>query len=63
MVQYWSGVPEALVPVHVAGSGALTAVTAIVWQLGWRHAGGTATATGSPAGDAEYNSHSARVTA
>ncbi|MFC3850829.1 heme A synthase [Corynebacterium hansenii] len=53
MVQYWTGVPEALVPVHVAGSGALTAVTAIVWQLGWRRAGGTATVTGSPAGDAE----------
>lgn len=55
MIQYWNGVPEVLVPVHVAGSVALTAVTAIVWQLGWRHAGGTATATGSPAGDAEYN--------
>ncbi len=63
MVQYWAGVPEALVPVHVAGSGALTAVTAIVWQLGWRHAGGTATATGSPAGDAEHNSATAKVTA
>lgn len=63
MVQYWAGVPEALVPVHVAGSVALTAVTAVLWQLGWRHAGGTATAAGSPAGDAEHNSAKAKVAA
>lgn len=54
MVQYWTSVPEELVPVHVAGSVAVTALTAIIWQLGWRHSGGTATATGSVAGDAEY---------
>ena len=63
MIQYWNGVPEVLVPVHVAGSVALTGVTAIVWQLGWRHAGGAATATGSPAGDAEHNTVAAKVAA
>ncbi|MEJ5919813.1 MULTISPECIES: COX15/CtaA family protein [unclassified Corynebacterium] len=54
MVQYWSGVPEALVPVHVAGSGIVTGLTAILYQMGRRYVGGNAIVTGSPAGDAEY---------
>lgn len=56
MVQYWSGVPESLVPVHVAGSGICTALTAILFQLGYRYVGGSATVTGSLAGDAEIAS-------
>ncbi len=54
MVQYWSGVPESLVPVHVAGSGICTALTAVLFQLGYRYVGGSATKTGSLAGDAEF---------
>lgn len=54
MIQYWAGVPTWTVPVHVGLSGALTAVTAILWQMGWRHTGGSASLVGSPAGDAEY---------
>lgn len=53
MIQYWTGVPEALVPVHVAGSGICVALTAIVFQLGFRRIGGTAIVTGSPRGDRE----------
>lgn len=52
MIQYWSGVPEALVPVHVAGSGICTALTAVLFQLGYRLVGGQATVTGSLVGDA-----------
>ena len=52
--QYWTGVPEWTVPFHVGLSGALTAVTAILWQMGWRHTGGSAALVGSPAGDAEF---------
>lgn len=52
MVQYWSGVPEGLVPVHVAGSGICTALTAVLFQLGYRLVGGQATVTGSLVGDA-----------
>lgn len=52
MVQYWSGVPEALVPVHVAGSGICTALTAVLFQYGYRLVGGQATVTGSLVGDA-----------
>lgn len=52
MVQYWSGVPEALVPVHVTGSGICTVLTALLFQLGYRTVGGTATVTGSLEGDA-----------
>lgn len=53
MVQYWTGVPEALVPVHVAGSGICVALTALVFQHGYRRIGGSAVVTGSPLGDRE----------
>ncbi|WP_448850796.1 COX15/CtaA family protein [Corynebacterium sp. 335C] len=53
MTQYWTGVPEVLVPFHVAGSSVVVALTAIVFQMGRRRLGGAATATGSPAGDSE----------
>lgn len=52
MIQYWSGVPEALVPVHVAGSGICTALTAVLFQHGYRTVGGSAEVTGSLEGDA-----------
>ncbi|WP_245803277.1 COX15/CtaA family protein [Corynebacterium sphenisci] len=54
MIQYWNDVPEALVPVHVAGSGIVTGLTAVLFALGLRRIGGAATVTGSTAGDAEH---------
>lgn len=59
MIQYWTGVPEALVPVHVAGSGICTALTAILYQMGSRRVGGHAIHSGSPQGDAETATESA----
>ncbi len=53
MTQYWTGVPEVLVPFHVGGSSVVVALTAIIFQLGRRRLGGTARATGSPKGDSE----------
>lgn len=54
MTQHLNGVPEFLVPVHVAGSGAVVAFMGVLWQRGVILAGGSATVTGSPEGDAEY---------
>ncbi len=54
MIQYWTGVPEVLVPVHVGGSALVTGFTALLYQHGLRRKGGQATITGSTAGDTEY---------
>ena len=34
-VQFFTGVPEALVALHVAGAGACTAATAALWASMW----------------------------
>lgn len=63
MIQYWTGVPAVLVPVHVAGSGAITAMMGLLFQWGYRYTGGQSTLTGSPLGDAALAERKAEVKA
>lgn len=53
IIQYWLGVPEWTVPVHVLGSGLTTLVTGLLWAQRQRLLGGDATHTGSPSADAK----------
>nr|WP_255549508.1 COX15/CtaA family protein [Corynebacterium sp. TAE3-ERU12] len=51
MVQYWTGTPAALVPVHIAGSGAVTGLAGMLYAFGRDRVGGTATNYGSLAAE------------
>ncbi|HIW96163.1 MAG TPA: COX15/CtaA family protein [Candidatus Corynebacterium gallistercoris] len=51
IMQYWLGVPRWSVPMHVIGSGVVTAATGFLWALKNRYQGGDAVLTGSPEGD------------
>lgn len=53
IVQYWLGVPEWTVPVHVLGSGLTTLVTGLLWAQRKRLLGGDASHTGSLFADAK----------
>lgn len=57
VVQWWLGVPRWTVPIHVIGSGIVTASTGWLWALRERRIGGSATTTGSLAADARREDH------
>ncbi|GAB2926666.1 heme A synthase [Rhodococcus aerolatus] len=52
LVQYYTGVPEVLVAVHVAGAGAVTAALAAVWAATTTQVGALASAATASANDA-----------
>ena len=52
IIQYQLGVPRWTVPVHVIGSGIVTAFAGLFWAYKFRVIGGKSVKTGSPAGDA-----------
>lgn len=56
-IQYFNGTPRALVPVHIAAAGVITALAGILFAYGVQRQGGTATQTGSVAADAELAGH------
>ncbi|CAM2849867.1 heme A synthase [Corynebacterium falsenii] len=51
IMQYWLGVPRWSVPMHVIGSGIVTAATGFLWSLKARYMGGNAQLTGSTEAD------------
>ncbi|WJY72721.1 MULTISPECIES: COX15/CtaA family protein [Corynebacterium] len=53
IAQYWMGVPRWTVPIHVIGSGILTALMGFLWSLTARLSGGDATLCGSVEADQE----------
>ena len=54
IVQYWLGVPRWTVPIHVIGSGILTALMGFLWTLTSRLSGGDATMSGCVEADEEH---------
>ena len=51
IIQYWLGIPRWTVPLHVIGSGTVTAIAGLFWAQQFRVTGGKATETGSVLGD------------
>lgn len=54
IMQYWMGVPRWSVPIHVIGSGILTALMGFLWSLTSRLSGGDATLSGCLEADQEH---------
>ncbi|AKE41273.1 cytochrome aa3 controlling protein [Corynebacterium kutscheri] len=54
VAQYRLGVPRWSVPIHIGMSSVVVAFCSLLWASGKQRQGGTASLTGSPTGDAEY---------